>query len=164
MHSLVGFFVRFQSTLPARGATAHALGILRAAEISIHAPRTGSDDLRAKFVAQNEKFQSTLPARGATSAYSPIFASVVSFQSTLPARGATVNLFQHQRNLVISIHAPRTGSDLLHRLLCHPHTHFNPRSPHGERPLLDFCCFFVANISIHAPRTGSDAAHENVPP
>ena len=65
-------FKAFQSTLPARGATArclhssrflfpisihaprtgsdtHALGILRAAEISIHAPRTGSD-LRIRFM------------------------------------------------------------------------------------------------------------------
>ena len=35
--------------------------------------------------------------------------------------------------LVISIHAPRTGSDNLHRCLYPPEAHFNPRSPHGER-------------------------------
>ena len=36
----------------------------------------------------------------------------------------------------ISIHAPRTGSDVQHRdYMMHPR-HFNPRSPHGER--LDF--------------------------
>ena len=34
--------------------------------------------------------------------------------------------------------------------------HFNPRSPHGERPA-DLCCGFIRQaISIHAPRTGSD--------
>ena len=58
-----------------------------------------------------------------------------SFQSTLPARGATyVTRAREQTPIVISIHAPRTGSDAL----------------------LDFCGFFVADISIHAPRTGSD--------
>ena len=34
---------QFQSTLPARGATTGADGILKSVEISIHAPRTGSD-------------------------------------------------------------------------------------------------------------------------
>ena len=33
----------FLSTLPARGATHGALGVAVAAEISIHAPREGSD-------------------------------------------------------------------------------------------------------------------------
>ena len=33
------------------------------------------------------------------------------FQSTLPARGATKNAAQTGKALMISIHAPRTGSD-----------------------------------------------------
>ena len=33
----------------------------------------------------------------------------------------------------ISIHAPRTGSDLHFPLELHRHKYFNPRSPHGER-------------------------------
>ena len=57
---------RFQSTLPARGAT----------------PRGG--DERGGGMA----FQSTLPARGAT-AFSIVFVGISAFQSTLPARGAT---------------------------------------------------------------------------
>ena len=35
--------IGFQSTLPARGATVDAVGVGRSGEISIHAPRTGSD-------------------------------------------------------------------------------------------------------------------------
>ena len=55
------------------------------------------------------------------------------FQSTLPARGATP-VAAHQRvALLISIHAPRTGSDRTRRRLLRQDTHFNPRSPHGER-------------------------------
>ena len=33
----------------------------------------------------------------------------------------------------ISIHAPRTGSDVYAKLLRNKYSHFNPRSPHGER-------------------------------
>ena len=35
--------------------------------------------------------------------------------------------------LRISIHAPRTGSDMALLMRSAPHNHFNPRSPHGER-------------------------------
>ncbi len=34
---------------------------------------------------------------------------------------------------------------------------FNPRSPHGERPVGDISHVGVLGISIHAPRMGSDA-------
>ena len=80
----------FQSTLPARGATA----FWKPAPVST-------------------SFQSTLPARGAT------FGSVdkewqkIAFQSTLPARGATQGLPSRRLQIRISIHAPREGSDSL---------------------------------------------------
>ena len=146
-------------------------------------------------------FQSTLPARGATDA-DVLFLCNVEFQSTLPARGATRHRRLPQRVLDISIHAPRTGSDLLRRrpMVIHPISihaprtgsdaqlrvlhapvgDFNPRSPHGERPVRvggnSQTCYFnprsphgerlgvtttqemLESISIHAPRTGSDRA------
>ena len=60
---------------------------------------------------------------------------------------------------VISIHAPRTGSDPLgaRRHGCRPHN-FNPRSPHGERLEVTEVDMQIILISIHAPRTGSDSA------
>ena len=84
-------------------------------------------------------FQSTLPARGAT--LTSMDSKVMSiFQSTLPARGAT---FRHAGvwYIPISIHAPRTGSDVF------------PAKPRA------FCA-----ISIHAPRTGSDASIPGLSP
>ena len=55
------------------------------------------------------------------------------FQPTLPARGATPDCTSGQRRPPISTHAPRTGSDTrLTRAGSGP-SHFNPRSPHGER-------------------------------
>ena len=42
------------------------------------------------------------------------------------------------------------------RMRCAPRSHFNPRSPHGERPEDVDPARMVTAISIHAPRTGSD--------
>ena len=56
------------------------------------------------------------------------------FQSTLPAKGATCGGRCPNKDCMISIHAPREGSDILAVLA-------------GARQ----------TISIHAPREGSDA-------
>ena len=78
----------------------------------------------------------------------------------------------------ISIHAPRTGSDIAQMAYSSSTAHFNPRSPHGERlqqianltGIVQFQSTLPARgatllekivresicISIHAPRTGSD--------
>ena len=61
-------------------------------------------------------------------------ATVKTFQSTLPARGATFG----------SARPPNSAA------------HFNPRSPHGERPIVSRVLQIIVTISIHAPRTGSD--------
>ena len=100
------------------------------------------------------------------------------FQSTLPARGATRTIKKSCKNIWISIHAPRTGSDRCNHYAGNAGKYFNPRSPHGER-LIDaltaqrieafqstlpargatLLCYHFSRrkgISIHAPRTGSD--------
>ena len=58
------------------------------------------------------------------------------FQSTLPARGATDLAISEFSEYVISIHAPREGSD--------------EQIIRTARP--------TVRISIHAPREGSDGA------
>ena len=82
---------KFQSTLPARGATTVQAVKSGLSPISIHAPREGSDLQPFVVFSQKQQFQSTLPARGATRGY---FGSCTPrrFQSTLPARGATANV------------------------------------------------------------------------
>ena len=109
-----------------------------------------------------------------------IFIKIIEiFQSTLPARGATSYWKKGTKPNVISIHAPRTGSDPARLRHCTPSTdisthaprtgsdfarmqkpprclHFNPRSPHGERRRFKAATFVGVVISIHAPRTGSD--------
>ena len=78
----------FQSTLPAWGATKWLFA-------------------RAVKAA---KFQSTLPAWGATF-HEPSYEEWDSFQSTLPAWGATAKDQLYGQHQIISIHAPRMGSD-----------------------------------------------------
>src|SRR5699024_9567829 len=77
-------------------------------------------------------FLSTLPARGATSCRRP-FRRPPGFLSTLPARGATGVLVLHWVPELISIHAPREGSDLRQAIAIQHILDFYPRSPRGER-------------------------------
>jgi len=57
---------------------------------------------------------------------------------------------------VVSIHAPRMGSDRLPHKLSHNCHSFNPRSPHGERLVNAVNKTRTVYVSIHAPRMGSD--------
>ena len=103
-------------------------------QISIHAPRVGSDSARACPTRRtryfnprsprgerpwlmtgkgiNGIFQSTLPAWGATSSRDSHLPSCSGFQSTLPAWGATADPHRRLGSRMISIHAPRVGSDV----------------------------------------------------
>jgi len=101
---------KFQSTLPARGATSMRGHPLECLEVSIHAPRAGSDGIGTLIPTDVSKFQSTLPARGATQTPSEC-CGTSEFQSTLPARGATVGPGLPICQASVSIHAPRAGSD-----------------------------------------------------
>ena len=101
--------------------------------ISIHAPRVGSDGslvyvfLDLGFTIQAPRvgsaktptsvrwgmciFQSTLPVWGATATRPKGQPREALFQSTLPVWGATLTLPNVLSTVVISIHAPRVGSD-----------------------------------------------------
>ena len=108
----VNIVIKFQSTLPARGATKARAQRWNRLVISIHAPRTGSDPSSATAAASACDFNPRSPhgeRRIHTSAH---LQANSKFQSTLPARGATSERLRHHGNQGISIHAPRTGSDL----------------------------------------------------
>ena len=110
---------KFQSTRPARGATARQRIVGLIVIVSIHAPREGRDAICILFIAlvagvsiharparardlfvregaesrrpaaRPAVFQSTRPARGATCAKTSTAPAQNMFQSTRPARGAT---------------------------------------------------------------------------
>ena len=58
--------LEFQSTLPGWGATGDGAAMAYRADISIHAPRMGSDPNTSETMRCHGKFQSTLPGWGAT--------------------------------------------------------------------------------------------------
>ena len=172
--------MRFLSTLPARGATRRGQRRGPKLQISIHAPREGSDGGRVVPVGRGKNFYPRSP-RGERRKVATQKFSRITFLSTLPARGATwqsqfadtvsesISIHApregsdrddvHTASLSddISIHAPREGSDSLRRWKPRCWRYFYPRSPRGER--LGELAGGTAGcpISIHAPREGSDS-------
>ncbi len=78
-------------------------------------------------------FQSTRPMRGATGRPLSPCADTLRFQSTRPMRGATVPVCDRRLCVVISIHAPHAGRDVLYTAHNAGTGHFNPRAPCGAR-------------------------------
>ena len=168
---------RFQPTLPARGATSASAAKEDLQSISTHAPRTGSDRPFPASGGPGVGFQPTLPARGATVSIPPMCAHMLYFNPRSP-HGERRHLNRVRLRLLISTHAPRTGSDRYCDHRSRVSFYFNPRSPHGERRqdtrTAPAQCYFNPRsphgerrqvleqveprclISTHAPRTGSD--------
>ena len=82
----------FQSTPPARGATARGGYTNIWMHISIHAPREGGDDRVATFGIADIRISIHAPREGGDAEYDPI----------------------ENYNRFISIHAPREGGDCFH--------------------------------------------------
>ena len=146
----------FQSTLPARGATRRR-GKPQGFKSNFN-PRSPHGERQGviHLPRQTLKFQSTLPARGATrTGISQRVTWMISIHA--PRTGSDGVVGQDYPPIRISIHAPRTGSDSLLRQNGRTGRHFNPRSPHGERRMPIIWENIALAISIHAPRTGSDA-------
>ena len=155
--------VKFQSTLPVRGATSAQKQANVNYRISIHAPREGSDIGCVRFESMAIKFQSTLPVRGATTQCPTCPEIKDKFQSTLPVRGATCLDDRGGGLAGISIHAPREGSDTDGRIAsrCGLISIHAPRE--GSDVLHWLKIRFFDRISIHAPREGSDGEKEQEP-
>ncbi len=141
-------------------------------------PSRGATSFYGRPCMVQGRFQPTHPSRGATipmfsQCQRPFYfnprtphgvrlapsATVVHpepFQPTHPSRGATPIDFRPDHLVEISTHAPLTGCDTGRSNGWRQRRNFNPRTPHGVRPLntaktrLDSC------ISTHAPLTGCD--------
>ena len=126
--------------------------------ISIHAPRVGSDGSPCPSVRPGGKFQSTLPVWGATGQQYKVSGLRPHFNPRSPCGERLCLKLDFVPLWLISIHAPRVGSDSgrfistgvrwdisIHAprvgsdfqlLLCNKRfADFNPRSPCGERLL-----------------------------
>ena len=103
----------FQSTLPAKGETGHAIGRVYSVLISIHSPRKGRD---LGFSGRQSKilmyFNPLSPQRERRILIMSI-SVCIRFQSTLPAKGETKYRNDHKADFEISIHSPRKGRDYM---------------------------------------------------
>ena len=104
------FSVIFQSTPPARGATAVQVSHYGDGMISIHAPREGGDVDWRKIPDIPGDF------------------------NPRPPRGGRLRwVYARIRTLMISIHAPREGGDYADCGISDGGRYFNPRPPRGGR-------------------------------
>ena len=124
----------FQSTLPARGATGLTEVTIGGCGISIHAPRTGSDEI-PRTCGWWPAISIHAPRTG-SDCFVAEECRIVNYFNPRSPHGERPPCRGGYRQLRhISIHAPRTGSDCpCHRSQTNLVLHFNPRSPHGERP------------------------------
>ena len=106
--------------------------VLMQYQISIHAPRMGSDYGYAEKADKRHYFNPRSPHGERHGEFNNSSVSN-GFQSTLPAWGATAGKSLAESIDVISIHAPRMGSDSRKNAFIVIRRNFNPRSPHGER-------------------------------
>ena len=124
-------------------------------DISIHAPRTGSDAFPCLAARAYSNFNPRsphgerlnmgartvrlniisihAPRTGSDLTASPMGLMMNVFQSTLPARGAT--LFQYYQRYLFQFQStlPARGATWYLKLTDGREADFNPRSPHGER-------------------------------
>ena len=109
--------------------------------ISIHAPRTGSDESPMIQVMVVAHFNPRSPhgerlARRSYKGFSP------DISIHAPRTGSDLPFLSDNKcHHLISIHAPRTGSDRGGAHLSAWGEYFNPRSPHGERRASSRFCY-----------------------
>ena len=177
--------LKFLSTLPARGATIERADYSRSYQISIHAPREGSDPALGLPSYRLLNFYPRSP-RGERPSGTSALHGTLEFLSTLPARGATGDKRVYFQKRPISIHAPREGSDVMfgtatrrfYRFLSTLPARGATDPPNDAGYIEIFLSTLPArgatlrmwwiwrknSISIHAPREGSDHGTPPTPP
>ena len=145
---------QFQSTLPARGATEMKLPNSSADWISIHAPRTGSDNSTISRKKFYPNFNPRSP-HGERHNHCNFWLCRCYFNPRSPhgERRFMTNLISFTRR--ISIHAPRTGSDSS-TAADDAAARFQSTLPARGATQAAILFRLLILISIHAPRTGSD--------
>ena len=145
----------FQSTLPVWGATNGRKPKKTKGEISIHAPRVGSDRSVMPDSSATLDFNPRSPCGERLSETDTIGMPII-FQSTLPVWGATIKELNDLLFVEFQSTLPVWGATSPSGCRCWRKKYFNPRSPCGERPGSSANTSVLPRISIHAPRVGSD--------
>ena len=125
--------VTISTHAPRTGSDADNLPGVQRSNISTHAPRTGSDE--SKAIYNMPKSISTHAPRTGSDIFSKPQTIDVVISTHAPRTGSDQRRQPRERPLHISTHAPRTGSDDCWYNGSIQIANFNPRSPHGERPV-----------------------------
>ena len=123
--------------------------------ISIHAPRRGSDSSFWTIHRSKVDFNPRSPQGERRKPRLATTARTL-FQSTLPAGGATMKFLFSLIFPIISIHAPRRGSDAAAFGRPTTTSGFQSTLPAGGATSSVSWGHLSISISIHAPRRGSD--------
>ncbi len=140
----------FQPTLPVRGATAWAPTTTRRSLISTHAPRAGSDRPPAGWSPSGSYFNPRSPC-GERQAAHAAGKWPDGFQPTLPVRGATSRPYNSTRRYLYFNPRSPCGERLCRPRKAPSCVDFNPRSPCGERPEYGISAY--PSISYFNPRS-----------
>ena len=122
--------------------------------ISIHAPRMGSDRIRRSELTCNHNFNPRSP-HGERLCMLLTTIALFDFNPRSPhgeRREIALRSFSTSNFNPRSPHGERQNG----RFELAGSANFNPRSPHGERPERWYGSCLPVTISIHAPRMGSD--------
>ena len=144
----------FQSTLPARGATGDLPGYDAGAGRFNPRSRRGERLIRARIRRAATWFQSTLPARGATRDALSLLMDI-EFQSTLPARGATVARSETGHSMKFQSTLPARGATG-NVSAAYISDLVSIHAPGEGSDLTVRQQFVQMLVSIHAPGEGSD--------
>ena len=115
----------------------------------------GSDKYAAGSLLNRSHFNPRSP-HGERPSNDAVNISIITFQSTLPAWGATVLFLRAVPVVMISIHAPRMGSDVGRLLDLEQHKLISIHAPRMGSDKAKLLGSLILLISIHAPRMGSD--------
>ena len=148
----------FNPRPPCGGRLRRGPGRLQRKKISIHAPRVGGDHSRCNGNYIKVKFQSTPPVWGATSGALQWNKWRTYFNPRPPCGGRRSTASGAHEVVIISIHAPRVGGDILIFTLTVCAISFQSTPPvWGATPGGWRQRWYGQCISIHAPRVGGDA-------
>ena len=126
--------------------------------ISIHAPCTGSDYVEPSGLAVHTNFNPRSPHGERPAGSPPAMVSASYFNPRSPHGERHSSAPANTSPPGISIHAPRTGSDVCDSVLNSVDSLFQSTLPARGATRCTFPESRSPGISIHAPRTGSDPA------
>ena len=145
----------FQSTLPVWGATITDFLLVQLHNISIHAPRVGSDKPSARNGSAETYFNPRSPC-GERRPRRTGASTMENFNPRSPCGERPIGIRDNVKHRYFNPRSPCGERPPVDNPQGGDFKYFNPRSPCGERPgsNSDFTKSFT--ISIHAPRVGSD--------